>query len=90
MCEGIILPLITPLNDSGAVCEKSVEKLIEHVAEHSSAVICCLTMHKFHEFSIGHWYDMVDYTIKYAKNNSKEKGIKGLCLLTIQKNRICG
>lgn len=64
--RGVITPLVTPLDEHGRVCKRSVKKLITHVAPYSTALMPNLTSGEGWKLSAAQWQAMLDYAIEYS------------------------
>jgi len=67
MIKGLIPPLVTPVDDKGNVCEKSVRKLIEFVRPYSCALMPTLSSGEGWALSEKQFEDMLKFTVKYSK-----------------------
>lgn len=67
MIKGIIPPLVTPIDNSGRVCEQSVKKLIDFVSPYSSALMPTLSSGEGWALSNTQFEDMIKFTVKYSK-----------------------
>src|SRR3989338_9495406 len=66
MIKGIIPPLVTPIDNEGNVCEKSVRRLIEFVSPYSSALMPTLSSGEGWALSEKQFEDMIKFTVKYS------------------------
>lgn len=66
MYRGVIVPLVTPLGDDGAVCEESLGRLIESVRPHVTALLPALSSGEGWRLSERQWRDVVSLTVRLA------------------------
>ncbi|MFL9883167.1 dihydrodipicolinate synthase family protein [Paraburkholderia agricolaris] len=64
--EGIVVPLVTPLAEDFRVCELSVQRLIESVRPHATALLPALSSGEGGQLKGSQWSTMVRYTVRYA------------------------
>ncbi len=64
--RGIIPPLVTPLTESGEVCETSLMRLTDFVRPYSSALMPCLSTGEGWALSYTQWRKMALLSKKYA------------------------
>ena len=64
---GVAIPLVTPLQPGGVVCEESVSRLIDSVAPSASALLPCLSSGEGKKLSRKQWEDMVVYAVRYGR-----------------------
>lgn len=68
--NGIAIPLVTPLQEDRSVCEKSVQRLIESVADFASALLPSLSSGEGKNLSRQQWEDMVIYSVRHSRGIS--------------------
>lgn len=66
MHSGVIVPLITPVEETGAVSEPSVANLIASVRAHVNGLMPALTSGEGWLLTEEQWRDMLDYTVRHA------------------------
>lgn len=66
MYQGVIVPLVTPLDESGTVSRKSVKRLIDSVRDKVDGLMPALSSGEGWKLSERQWRDMVAYTAEYA------------------------
>lgn len=66
MYSGTIVPLITPLDESGAVDEKSVARLVEYVHPEVTALMPALSSGEGWRLDEGQWRDIVTHTVRHS------------------------
>jgi 4-hydroxy-tetrahydrodipicolinate synthase len=64
--HGIIVPLVTPLDESGAVCKHSVRRLIETIADEVTGLMPTLSSGEGWKLDVERWEQMVAYTKEAA------------------------
>jgi len=74
--NNIIVPLITPLDKVGDVCEFSVQKLLQQCGKYSYGVIPCLSSGEGWCLSEKQWTDMVRFCIQNSSNQYVIAGIE--------------
>lgn len=75
MYQGIIPPLITPLDETGNVDENSVRRLIVYVEAYSTALMPTLSSGEGWALNETQWRDMVVFTKRYAHTKPVLVGI---------------
>lgn len=65
--NGTVVPLVTPLEPGGSVCERSVQRLVESVASSASALLPCLSSGEGRKLSREQWQGMVSLSIRHAQ-----------------------
>ena len=73
--EGIIPPLVTPLDHTGRVCEMSVKKLIASMGNHYTALMPVLSSGEGRYLDTMQWRDMVRYCQKYGGGRAVYPGV---------------
>lgn len=63
---GVIVPLVTPLNERGGVSERSVERLVASVRPYVNGLMPALTSGEGWRLSPTQWRDVVSFTKRYA------------------------
>jgi 4-hydroxy-tetrahydrodipicolinate synthase len=76
MYRGTIVPLVTPLEENGAVCERSVRRLINSVRDQVTALMPALSTGEGWKLSEHQWQKMVTYIRKYAEGLPVLAGIQ--------------
>jgi len=76
MYRGIIVPLITPLTDNGAVSKPCVRRLMESLHGKVDGFMPALSSGEGWKLSEAQWRDMVAYTIEYAEGQPVLAGIQ--------------
>lgn len=66
MYSGTIVPLVTPLTESGEVSEPSVRRLVESVRGEVSGLMPALSTGEGWKLSERQWHDVVAYTVRHA------------------------
>ncbi|SDH03172.1 4-hydroxy-tetrahydrodipicolinate synthase [Pseudomonas benzenivorans] len=74
--HGTFVPLITPLDQHGAVCRQSVAQLLAHSRHTASGYIPCLTSGEGWRLSAEQWQDMLRFTLAEAGERSVIVGIE--------------
>jgi len=74
--HGVLVPLVTPLDAAGAVCRRSVGRLIAHARQAASGYIPCLTSGEGWRLSRTAWAAMVRYTLERADPRTVVVGIE--------------
>ncbi len=74
--NGILIPLVTPLDADGQVCEQSVARLIESTHAYAAGYIPCLTSGEGWKLSERQWRDMLCYTLRHAGKRVVIAGIE--------------
>src|SRR3989338_11285772 len=64
--RGIIPPLVTPIDEVGEVCERSVRNLIDFVRPYSEALMPCLSTGEGWALKYEQWERMFLISKKYA------------------------
>lgn len=73
--EGIIPPLVTPLDSAGRVCEMSVKRLIGAVSNHCSALMPVLSSGEGRYLDATQWREMVQYSLKHGGDKAIYPGV---------------
>lgn len=68
MYNGIIAPLVTPIDEQGNVCQKSVKNLIDYLSSHVQGIMPALSSGEGWKLSKQQWLDMVLFSKQYADN----------------------
>lgn len=76
MYRGVIVPLVTPLDESGEVSKRDVERLVASLAGRVSAFMPTLSSGEGWKLSERQWRDMVTYTVAAAKGVPVLAGIQ--------------
>jgi 4-hydroxy-tetrahydrodipicolinate synthase len=76
MYKGIIVPLVTPLDESGAVEKRSVARLVETVLDHVSGLMPTLSSGEGWKLDADRWEQMVTYTKEAASGLPVLAGIQ--------------
>ncbi|MBP2702655.1 dihydrodipicolinate synthase family protein [Microbispora sp. RL4-1S] len=66
MYSGTIVPLVTPLAESGAVSEQSVRRLVESLRHHVTALMPALSTGEGWKLSERQWHDVVAYSVRHS------------------------
>ena len=66
MLGGVMVPLVTPLDDRGNVCDASVERLITSVRPAATGLIPALSSGEGWQLDEARWRDMVTLTRRFA------------------------
>ncbi|MFC0861223.1 dihydrodipicolinate synthase family protein [Sphaerimonospora cavernae] len=66
MYSGTIVPLITPLAETGAVSEQSVQRLIDSIRHQVTGLMPTLSSGEGWKLSEQQWHDMVSYTVRHS------------------------
>ncbi len=74
--KGILIPLITPLNEHKQVCEFSVKALIDRSKAFAEGYIPCLTSGEGWKLGEAHWRAMLEYTRRHAPSHKVVVGIE--------------
>src|SRR5215208_4350695 len=74
--HGVFVPLITPLDEAGAVCKQSVGHIIAHTRSTASGYVPCLTSGEGWLLSRPRWEAMVRYTLELADPSTVIVGIE--------------
>jgi 4-hydroxy-tetrahydrodipicolinate synthase len=74
--RGVIVPLITPLDESGAVHRSSLHRLIDSIRRGVSALMPALSSGEGWKLSLGQWRDVVAYTVEHAQGLPVLAGIQ--------------
>ena len=74
--SGVFIPLITPLDEQGAVCPKSVGQLLACSHSSVSGYIPCLTSGEGWKLDAASWEAMVGHTVEHAKGRAVIAGIE--------------
>lgn len=74
--QGVFVPLITPLDDDGAVCRRSVRCLLACSQATASGYIPCLTSGEGWRLNRSQWEAMVGHTLEYAAPRTVIAGIE--------------
>jgi 4-hydroxy-tetrahydrodipicolinate synthase len=74
--RGVFVPLITPLDDTGAVCRQSVGQIIAHTRFTASGYIPCLSSGEGWLLGRSQWEAMVRYTLELAEPRAVIAGIE--------------
>jgi 4-hydroxy-tetrahydrodipicolinate synthase len=74
--KGVFVPLVTPLDDKGAVCRASVARLLACSRHLASGYMPCLTSGEGWRLSRAQWEDMLRFTISEAKGRPVIVGIE--------------
>lgn len=72
----VYLPLITPLDNDGNVCERSVASLMAYAINHVDGFVPCLTSGEGWQLSQHQWKDMVTYCVENAAGKPVIAGIE--------------
>jgi 4-hydroxy-tetrahydrodipicolinate synthase len=67
MFQGVMVPLVTPLDASGHVCAASVERLIESVRPAVTGLVPTLSSGEGWRLTPSQWHDMVSCTRRFAR-----------------------
>lgn len=70
------IPLITPLEGDGSVCERSVARLLASTRDWVDGFIPCLTSGEGWQLTSTQWQEMVRYTLKHADQRDVIVGIE--------------
>ncbi|MEI7030261.1 dihydrodipicolinate synthase family protein [Streptomyces pratensis] len=73
---GTVVPLITPLDPTGAVDAKSVGRLIDHVRTEVTGLMPALTSGEGWALDARQWHDMVAHTVRHARGLPVLAGIQ--------------
>lgn len=73
---GTFIPLITPLDDNGAVCRQSVAQLLAHSRHVAAGYIPCLTSGEGWNLSAEQWQAMLRFTLEEAGGRTVIAGIE--------------
>jgi 4-hydroxy-tetrahydrodipicolinate synthase len=76
MYRGTIAPLITPLDESGEVCQKSVDRLIESIHDEVTGLMPALSSGEGWLLSERQWTDMVLFTKRHSRGLPVLAGIQ--------------
>ncbi|XYH95778.1 dihydrodipicolinate synthase family protein [Sorangium sp. So ce1128] len=76
MYHGVIVPLVTPLSERGAVCEESVRALVGGLHGKVSAFMPALSSGEGSRLDETQWYDMISLTRRYARGAPVLAGIQ--------------
>jgi 4-hydroxy-tetrahydrodipicolinate synthase len=63
---GVIVPMVTPLDERGEVSERSVQRLVASVRPYVNGLMPALTSGEGWRLSAGQWRDVVAYTKRHA------------------------
>jgi 4-hydroxy-tetrahydrodipicolinate synthase len=74
--QGVFVPLITPLDDTGAVCRRSVRCLVACSQPIASGYIPCLTSGEGWCMSRSQWEAMICHTLEIAASRTVIAGIE--------------
>src|SRR3954470_1512751 len=74
--HGVFVPLVTPLDDTGAVCRQSVRQLVACSHAIASGYLPCLTSGEGWLLSQRQWEAMVGCTLEVAPRGSVIVGIE--------------
>jgi 4-hydroxy-tetrahydrodipicolinate synthase len=74
--RGVIVPLITPLDESGAVHRSSLHRLIDSIRGGVSALMPALSSGEGWKLSPEQWRDVVAYTVEHARGLPVLAGIQ--------------
>ena len=74
--HGVFVPLITPIDDTGAVCRQSVRRLVAYSSATASGYLPCLTSGEGWLLSRDQWEAMVRYTLEVAQSGRVIVGIE--------------
>lgn len=74
--SSILVPLVTPLDDDGRVCEESVARLIESIHPFVRGYIPCLTSGEGWALTHDQWKAMILATLRHAGNRDVIAGIE--------------
>jgi 4-hydroxy-tetrahydrodipicolinate synthase len=74
--HGVFIPLITPIDDSGAVCKQSVRQLVACSSATASGYLPCLTSGEGWLLNRNHWEAMVGCTLEVAQPRRVIVGIE--------------
>lgn len=76
MYSGTIVPLITPLAETGAVSEQCVRRLIDSIRHQVTALMPTLSSGEGWRLSEQQWHDMVTYTVRHSSGLPVVAGIQ--------------
>lgn len=65
--HGSIVALVTPVDDAGQVCRRSVERVVEHVCGHVTALMPALSSGEGWLLSDRQWTDVCASTVEHAR-----------------------
>lgn len=74
--HGVFIPLITPIDDTGAICKQSVRQLVACSRATASGYLPCLTSGEGWLLSRNQWEAMVHCTLEVAQPGSVIVGIE--------------
>ncbi len=74
--KGVFVPLVTPLDDKGAVCRASVARLLACSRHIASGYMPCLTSGEGWRLSRAQWEDMLRFTVDQAEGLPVVAGIE--------------
>src|SRR6185503_5722448 len=74
--RGTFIPLITPLDEAGAVSGPSVARLLAHARHTASGYIPCLTSGEGWRLSPAQWEAMLRFTLAEAEGRTVIAGIE--------------
>lgn len=66
MYQGVMVPLVTPLDAAGQVCAASVGRLVDSVRSAASALVPTLSSGEGWRLTVSQWGDMVSLTRRFA------------------------
>lgn len=66
--EGVLVPLVTPLQDDGAICERSLEKLIASVRNYATALVPGLSSGEGWKLTDATWTNLLQAIVRHAGN----------------------
>jgi 4-hydroxy-tetrahydrodipicolinate synthase len=76
MDSGVIVPLVTPLDDDGEVCAPDIARLIAAVRPHVNAVVPALSTGEGWALSDQQWSRLIAATVRYASGLPVLAGIE--------------
>ncbi|MFJ9173199.1 dihydrodipicolinate synthase family protein [Streptomyces sp. NPDC102360] len=65
--RGVVVPLVTPVDENGKVDEDSVARLLESLHGNVAGFMPALSSGEGWKLSLAQWMDMVRYTVRYAR-----------------------
>jgi len=74
--RGVLVPLITPLDDTGAVCRRSVGHIVAHTRAAASGYVPCLSSGEGWLLRRSQWAAMVRYTLELVDPRDVIVGIE--------------
>lgn len=66
--EGVLVPLVTPLQDDDKICERGLEKLIASVRQHATALVPGLSSGEGWKLTDAAWTNLLQAVLRHAGN----------------------